>query len=61
MFSGGSVRGAAQAGMLRVLLHRGIFPDEVVGVSAGALNGAFLAHDPTVAQVDLLELSLIHI
>jgi len=55
VFSGGSVRGAAQAGMLRVLLHRGIFPDEVVGVSAGALNGAFLAHDPTVAQVDLLE------
>ena len=55
VFSGGSVRGAAQAGMLRVLLHRGICPDEVVGVSAGALNGAFLAHDPTVAQVDLLE------
>ena len=55
VFSGGSVRGAAQAGMLRVLLHRGIFPDEVVGVSAGALNGAFLAHDPTGAQGDLLE------
>ena len=55
VFSGGSVRGAAQAGMLRVLLENGIVPDEIVGVSAGALNGVYLAHDPTIDQVGRLE------
>ena len=55
VLSGGSVRGAAQAGMIRVLLEHGIMPDEVVGVSAGALNGTFLAADPTVEQARLLE------
>ena len=55
VFSGGSVRGAAQAGMLRVLLENGILPDEIVGVSAGALNGVYLAHDPTIQQVGRLE------
>ncbi|MDP6160072.1 MAG: patatin-like phospholipase family protein [Acidimicrobiales bacterium] len=55
VLSGGSVRGAAQAGMIRVLLDHGIVPDEVVGVSAGALNGTFLAANPTVEQARLLE------
>ena len=55
VLSGGSVRGAAQAGMIRVLLEHGIVPDEVVGVSAGALNGTFLAANPTVEQARLLE------
>jgi len=55
VLSGGSVRGAAQAGMIRVLLEHGIVPDEVVGVSAGALNGTFLAADPTVEQARHLE------
>lgn len=41
--------------MIRVLLEHGIMPDEVVGVSAGALNGTFLAADPTVEQARLLE------
>ena len=55
VLSGGSVRGAAQAGMLRVLLEHGIAPDEVVAVSAGALNGTFLAADPTVERARRLE------
>ena len=55
VFSGGSVRGAAQVGMLRVLLENDIIPDEIVGVSAGALNGVYLAHDPTLEQVGRLE------
>ena len=55
VFSGGSVRGAAQVGMLRVLLKNDIIPDEIVGVSAGALNGVYLAHDPTLEQVGRLE------
>ncbi|MED6328589.1 MAG: patatin-like phospholipase family protein [Actinomycetota bacterium] len=55
MLSGGSVRGAAQAGMLRVLLEGGVRPDALVAVSAGALNASFLAADPTVEQARRLE------
>ena len=36
VLSGGAALGAAQAGMVRVLLDAGIVPDAVVGVSAGA-------------------------
>ena len=42
VLSGGSIGGAFQAGALRVLLEKGFVPDVVFGVSAGALNGAFL-------------------
>jgi len=44
--SGGGARAAAQVGVLRALLERGIRPDMVVGASAGAVNGAWLALDP---------------
>ncbi len=55
VMSGGAVRGAAQVGMLREVLSAGIFPDAVVAVSAGALNGLPIANDPSMGQVDLLE------
>ena len=43
--------GAIQVGMLRALYERGIAPDLIVGTSAGALNGAFIASRPqTVAD-----------
>jgi len=38
--------------MLRALLERDVVPDLIVGSSVGALNGAFLAADPTRAAVD---------
>jgi NTE family protein len=38
--------------MLAELAANGVRPDLIVGVSAGALNGAFLAHDPTSAMTD---------
>jgi len=44
---GGAARGAAQAGALTVLLERGVVPDLIIGISAGAWNGAFLALDPS--------------
>lgn len=44
---GGGSRGAAQAGALAVALEQGIKPDIIIGVSAGAWNGAYLAVDPT--------------
>jgi len=46
VFSGGALNGAAQVGMLEELYARGITPDAVVGVSAGAINAVNLAADP---------------
>lgn len=55
VFSGGGSLAAAQVGALRALVEAGIRPDLVVGCSAGALNAAFFAVDPTADQVDRLE------
>lgn len=52
VLAGGGSLGAVQAGMLRELIESGVTPDLIVGVSAGAINGAFLAHDPTLATVE---------
>ncbi len=54
VLGGGGVLGAAEVGMLRALLERGITPDLVLGTSVGALNGAMLARDPTLAVIDRL-------
>lgn len=39
--SGGGVRGIAHLGVLKALNEHEIFPDEISGVSAGAIAGAF--------------------
>jgi NTE family protein len=55
VLSGGASLGAIQVGMLRALYERGIAPDVIVGTSAGALNGAFIASRPqTVDTADAL-------
>ncbi|HEX6388760.1 MAG TPA: patatin-like phospholipase family protein, partial [Solirubrobacteraceae bacterium] len=55
VLSGGAGLGAVQVGMLRALYERDISPDLIVGTSAGALNGAFIAERPhTVATADAL-------
>ena len=54
VLSGGASLGAVQVGMLRALLERGVVPDLIVGSSAGALNGAWLAGRPSVAGVEEL-------
>lgn len=41
--------------MLAVLLEAGVVPDVIVGTSAGALNGAAIAQEPTLAQAQRLE------
>ncbi len=57
VLGGGGVLGSTEVGMLRALLEAGIIPDLVLGTSVGALNGAFLAADPTVeATIRLAEL-----
>lgn len=52
---GGAARGAAQAGALTVLLEHGIAPDLIVGISAGAWNGSYLALEPTLERCIELE------
>ena len=54
VFSGGGSRGAMEAGGVRALYEAGIRPDMVVGSSAGAMNAAFLATDPSPAGADRL-------
>lgn len=46
--------GANEVGMLQALLDAGITPDLIVGTSVGAINGAYLAVDPTVHAVEQL-------
>jgi len=52
VLGGGGILGAAEVGMLRALLEHDIMPDLVVGSSVGALNGAFIAAEPSLASVD---------
>ncbi len=51
MLGGGGLLGAAEVGMLRALLERGIRPDVIVGTSIGAINGAALASNPQLEGV----------
>ncbi|MBO9541018.1 patatin-like phospholipase family protein [bacterium] len=44
VLSGGGLKGAYEAGVLRTLAEAGIVPDVIVGISAGALNGAYVAN-----------------
>jgi NTE family protein len=54
VLSGGGNRGPLEVGALQVLLERGIVPDMLVGTSAGAINAAFLACEPTVDTAQAL-------
>ena len=54
VLSGGANYGAQQAGALEVLFEHGIQPDMVMGVSAGALNAAWVAVNPKLEGVQEL-------
>ncbi len=41
--------------MLHALLERGVRPDVIVGTSVGALHGAMVAAEPTLASIEKLE------
>jgi NTE family protein len=55
VLSSGANLGAVQVGVLRALVEHGIRPDLIVGCSIGAINGAALAEDPTMAGIERLE------
>ena len=52
VLSGGGSLGAVQVGMLAEIFAAGERPDLIVGTSAGAINGAFFAQDPSAATVE---------
>ena len=52
VFSAGGALGAFQAGQIKAVIEAGIQPDVLVGVSAGALNAAFLSNGASVARVN---------
>jgi NTE family protein len=54
VLGGGGVLGAVEVGMLQALFERGIAPDLVLGTSVGALNGAMVARDPSLAVIERL-------
>ena len=51
VLSGGANYGAQQAGALEALFEHGLRPDMVMGVSAGALNAAWVAASPDLDGV----------
>ncbi len=55
VLAGGGSLGAVEVGMLHGLAAAGITPDVIVGSSAGAINGAYFAADPTTRGVEGLE------
>ena len=54
VLSGGSARGFAHLGVLRVLEREGLRPDLVVGTSAGAIAGGLYASGMPVDAIDAL-------
>ena len=56
VLAGGGSLGAIQVGMLAELVASGVRPDFIVGVSAGALNGAFLAQDLSVDRLTHMQI-----
>jgi NTE family protein len=55
VLGGGGHAGAAEVGMLHALLDRRVQPDLIVGTSVGALHGAMVAVEPSVAAAEKLE------
>ena len=51
---GGASFGAAQVGMAKALMEAGHHPDRLYGTSAGALNAAWLAAEPTLEGLEAL-------
>ena len=52
---GGVAKGAYEAGVLKALAERQIYPDVIVGISAGAINGAFAAQMLAIGQFTAAE------
>ncbi|MHA2033329.1 MAG: patatin-like phospholipase family protein, partial [Candidatus Kariarchaeaceae archaeon] len=45
VLSGGSVKGAFQAGAVKAVLETGFAPEIITGISVGSLNGTFITNE----------------
>ncbi len=45
VLSGGSIKGAFQAGAINAVIEKGFKPDFIYGISVGSLNGTFITHE----------------
>ena len=54
VLGGGGLRGAAEVGMAKALVEKGMQPDLIVGTSVGSINGAVLAAAPVERSVKSL-------
>ena len=62
VLSGGSIKGAFQAGAIQQVLNEGFQPDIIHGISVGSLNGSFLVNETGKYNNGFdWKLSLIHI
>lgn len=61
VLSGGSVKGAFQAGAVKAFIDKGYKFDSVYGISVGSLNGTFISHEAGLQNVskELLDWPLI--
>ena len=55
VLAGGGSLGAVQVGMLKALAAHRVVPDLIVGASAGAINGAYVAARPDTSGIQELE------
>lgn len=51
ILSGGSVKGAFQAGAFKAVVESGFKPDFIYGISVGSLNGAFICNEAGIQNV----------
>lgn len=54
VLTGGANWGAVQVGAAKALFERGFRPEFIIGVSVGAINGAYLATQPSLVGVEEL-------
>lgn len=52
VLGGGSLKGAWQAGAIQAVLETGFKPDMVYGISAGALNSAFIVNEAGIQHIE---------
>jgi NTE family protein len=45
VLGGGSMKGAFQVGVIQAVIENGFYPEMIYGISVGALNSTYLAHE----------------
>ncbi len=61
VLSGGSIKGAFQAGAIKAILEKGFKPDFISGISVGSLNATYITHEAGIQNkpVDELDWAII--